>query len=206
MLAKFTAMKNLERWLEETTEVEALDLDLERGLELFDLSFNLVTKEQLPQVGYYLERLSHLWGEHAEQWWLDWSRRRNGSELGIEADFFDCYLQQSVGFDADIYLDALPNGEREYRPSTKPVKIPSAKLEAIIDESHAEDVPGWSEQIESYLQLHGNSSTLAELIGALSLTPGAIIYTLLLGNFQLEQKGEDFYGSDSLEVRLCQHR
>ena len=206
MLAKFTAMKNLERWLEETSEVEALDLDLERGLELFDLSFNVVTKEQLPQVGYYLERLSHLWGEHAEQWWLDWSRRRNGFELGIEADFFDCYLQQSVGFDADIYLESLPNREREYRPSTKPVKIPSAKLEAIIDESHAEDVPGWSEQIESYLKLHGNSSTLTELIGALALTPGAIIYTLLLGNFQLEQKGEDFYGSDSLEVRLCPHQ
>ena len=193
-------------WLEKNSAVDALDVDLDAGIELFDRAFNSVTKEQLPQVGYYLERLSHLWGEHAEQWWLDWSRRRNGSELGIEADFFDCYLQQSVGFDADIYLESLPNREREYRPSTKPVKIPSAKLEAIIDESHAEDVPGWSEQIESYLQLHGNSSTLAELIGALALTPGAIIYTLLLGNFQLEQKGENFYGSDSLEVRLCQHR
>ena len=199
-------MSVLDVWLEKNSAVDALDVDLDAGIELFDRAFNSVTKEQLPQVGYYLERLSHLWGEHAEQWWLDWSRRRNGSELGIEADFFDCYLQQSVGFDADIYLDALPNGEREYRPSTKPVKIPSAKLEAIIDESHAEDVPGWSEQIESYLQLHGNSSTLAELIGALSLTPGAIIYILLLGNFQLEQKGEDFYGSDSLEVRSCPHQ
>ncbi len=199
-------MSVLDVWLEKNSAVDALDVDLDAGIELFDRAFNSVTKEQLPQVGYYLERLSHLWGEHTDQWWLDWSRRRNGSELGIEADFFDCYLQQSVGFDADIYLDALPNGEREYRPSTKPVKIPSAKLEAIIDESHAEDVPGWSEQIESYLKLHGNSSTLAELIGALALSPGAIIYTLLLGNFQLEQKGEDFYGSDSLEVRSCPHQ
>ena len=199
-------MSVLDVWLEKNSAVDALDVDLDAGIELFDRAFNSVTKEQLPQVGYYLERLSHLWGEHAEQWWLDWSRRRNGSELGIEADFFDCYLQQSVGFDADIYLESLPNREREYRPSTKPVKIPSAKLEAIIDESHAEDVPGWSEQIESYLQLHGNSSTLAELIGALALSPGAIIYTLLLGNFQLEQKGEDFYGSDSLEVRSCPHQ
>lgn len=199
-------MSVLDVWLEKNSAVDALDVDLDAGIELFDRAFNSVTKEQLPQVGYYLERLSHLWGEHTEQWWLDWSRRRNGSELGIEADFFDCYLQQSVGFDADIYLDSLPNGEREYRPSNKPVKIPSAKLEAIIDESHAEDVPGWSDQIESYLKLHGNSSTLTELIGALALTPGAIIYTLLLGNFQLEQKGEDFYGSDSLEVRLCPHQ
>ena len=199
-------MTILDRWLEETTEVDVLDIDLSAGIELFDRAFNTVTKEQLPQAGYYLERLSHLWGEHTEQWWLDWSRRRNGSELEIEADFFDCYLQQSVGFDADIYLDSLPKREREYRPPAKPVKIPSAELEAIIDESHAEDVPGWSEQIESYLKLHGNSSTLTELIGALALTPGAIIYTLLLGNFQLEQKGEDFYGSDSLEVRLCPHQ
>ena len=199
-------MSVLDRWLEKTTEVEVLDVDLDQGLELFDRTFNVVTKEQLPQVGYYIERLSHLWGEHTEQWWLDWSRRRNGSELGIEADFFDCYLQQSVGFEADIYLESLPNREREYRSSSKPVTIPSAKLEAIIDESHAEDVPGWSEQIESYLKLHGNSSTLAELIEALALRPGAIIYTLLLGNFQLEQKGEDFYGSDSLEVRLCPHQ
>ena len=199
-------MSVLDVWLEKNSAVDALDVDLDAGIELFDRAFNSVTKEQLPQVGYYIERLSHLLVEHTEEWWLDWSRRRNGSELGIEADFFDCYLQQSVSFDADIYLESLPNREREYNPSTKTIKIPSAKLEAIIDESHAEDVPGWSEQIESYLKLHGNSSTLAELIEALSLTPGAIIYSLLLGNFQLEQKGEDFYGSDSLEVRLCQHQ
>ena len=124
MSARLTGMKNLERWLEETTEVDALDVDIDRGLELFDLSFNVVTKEQLPQVGYYLERLSHLWVEHTEEWWLDWERRRNGFELGIEADFFDCYLQQSVGFDADVYLKSLPNGEREYRPSTKLSKSP----------------------------------------------------------------------------------
>ena len=176
------------------------------GLELFDRTFDAVSKEQLPIVGYYLERLSNLLEEYAEEWWTDWSRRTNGSELEIEADFFDCYLQQSVGFDADIFIEPLPIKNRQYVQPTKPIKIPSVSLEEIIDESHAEDVPGWSKQIESYLQLHGLGCTMSELIENLPLTPGAIIYTLLLGNFHLEQEGDDFYSCDSLRVELCQQQ
>ncbi len=199
-------MTFLERWLEENQEVDALDVNLDVGIELFDRTFDAASQEQLPIVGYYLERLSHLLGEYAEEWWTDWSRRTNGSELEIEADFFDCYLQQSVGFDADIFIEPLPIKDRQYVQPTKPIKIPSVSLEEIIDESHAEDVPGWSKQIESYLQLHGLSCTMAKLIDNLPLTPGAIIYTLLLGNFHLEQEGDDFYCCDSLRVELCQQQ
>ena len=197
-------MTVLDKWLEETTEVDPLDVNLDVGLELFDRTFDVVSKEQLPIVGYYLERLSHLLGEHTEEWWTDWSRRTNGSELEIEADFFDCYLQQSVGFDADIFIEPLPIKDRQYVQPIKPAKIPSASLEEIIDESHAEDVPGWSKQIESYLKLHELGCTMAKLIDNLPLTPGAIIYTLLLGNFHLEQEGDDFYSCSSIWVELCQ--
>ncbi len=214
-------MTFLDRWLEENQEVDALDVNLDVGLELFDRTFDAASKEQLPIVGYYLERLSHLLGEHTEEWWTDWSRRTNGSELEIEADFFDCYLQQSVGFEPDAFIEPLrgiqalpfegrdspsPIKDRQYVQPTKPIKIPSASLEEIIDESHAEDVPGWSKQIESYLQLHGLGCTMTKLIDDLPLTPGAIIYTLLLGNFHLEQEGDDFYCCDSLWVELCQQQ
>jgi hypothetical protein len=145
-------------------------------------------------------------GEHTEEWYADWDRRSSGRELEIEADFFDCYLQQSVGFDADAFIEPLPTLKRSYAKTSKPIEIPSANLETIIDLSHAEDVPGWSQQIESYLRSLGNSCTMTELIESLPLTPGAIIYTLLLGNFHLEQKGEDFYSCDSLWVELCQHQ
>ena len=118
-------MTILDRWLEENQEADALDVNLDVGLELFDLIFDAVSKEQLPIVGYYLERLSHLLEEYAEEWWTDWSRRTNGSELEIEADFFDCYLQQSVGFDADIFIEPLPIKDRQYVQPTKPIKIPS---------------------------------------------------------------------------------
>lgn len=199
-------MTVLDRWLEENQEVDALDVNLDVGLELFDRTFDAVSKEQLPIVGYYIERLSHLLGEHTEEWWTDWSRRTNGSELEIEADFFDCYLQQSVGFDADIFIEPLPIKNRQYVQPSQPIKIPSVSLEEIIDESHAEDVPLWTKQIESYLQLHGLGCTMTKLIDDLPLTPGAIIYTLLLGNFHLEQEGDDFYCCDSLRVELCQHQ
>ncbi len=199
-------MTILDRWLSENQEVDALDVKLDVGLELFDRAFDAVSQEQLPIVGYYLERLSNLLGEHTEEWWTDWSRRTNGSELEVEANFFDCYLQQSVGFDADIFIEPLPIKNRQYVQPTKPIKIPSVSLEEIIDESHAEDVPGWSKQIESYLQLHGLGCTMSELIENLPLTPGAIIYTLLLGNFHLEQEGDDFYSCDSLRVELCQQQ
>lgn len=199
-------MTFLARWLEENQEVDALDVNLDVGIELFDRVFDKIGKEQLPDVGYYLERLSNLLGEHTEEWYADWNRRSSNKELEIEADFFDCYLQQSVGFDAEIFIEPLPNKERSHLQPSKPAKIPLAPLEAIIDESHDEDVPGWSKQIESYLKLHGLGCTMAKLIDDLPLTPGAIIYTLLLGNFHLEQKGEDFYSCDSLWVELCQHQ
>lgn len=199
-------MTVLDKWLEETTEIELLDVNLDVGIELFDRAFDAVSKEQLPIVGYYLERLSNLLGEHTEEWYADWDRRSSGKELEIEADFFDCYLQQSVGFDADIFVEPLPNKQRQYIQPSKPIKIPSASLEEIIDESHAEDVPGWSKQIESYLQLHGLGCTITKLIDDLPLTPGAIIYTLLLGNFYLRQEEDDFYNCDRTEVRLCQHQ
>ena len=199
-------MTILDRWLEENQEVDALDVKLDVGLELFDRTFDAASKEQLPIVGYYLERLSNLLGEHTEEWYADWDRRSSGKELEIEADFFDCYLQQSVGFDADIFIEPLPIKERQYAQPSKPVKIPSASLEEIIDESHAEDVPLWSKQIESYLKLHDDGCTMAKLIDDLPLTPGAIIYTLLLGNFYLRQEEDDFYNCDRTEVRLCQHQ
>lgn len=199
-------MTFLARWLEENQEVDVLDVNLDVGIELFDRAFDAVSKEQLPIVGYYLERLSNLLGEHTEEWYADWDRRSSGQELEIEADFFDCYLQQSVGFDADIFIEPLPNKERQYVQPSKPIKIPSVSLEEIIDESHAEDVPLWSKQIESYLQLHHDGCTMAKLIDDLPLTPGAIIYTLLLGNFHLEQEGDDFYCCDSLKVELCQQQ
>jgi hypothetical protein len=222
-------MSVLDRWLKQNTEIEALDVNLDAGIELFDRTFNSVTKEQLPVVGYYLERLSHLLGEHTEEWWTNWERKTTSSELEIEADFFDCYLQQSVGFDAELFIEQLPLQQQQYnRPTTAPVKIPTAELSVIIDESHAEDVPRWSKQIENYLLLHENKCTIAELIDNLSLTPGAIVCTLLLGNFQLhrhstgdaygkrsyhrqektrleQQRDDDFYSSNSIEVRLCQH-
>jgi hypothetical protein len=195
-------MSVLDRWLKQNIEMEALDVNLDAGIELFDRTCNSVTKEQLPVVGYYLERLSHLLGEHTEEWWTDWERKTSGRELKIEADFFDCYLQQSVGFDADLFIEQLPLQQRAYnRPTAAPVKIPTADLEAIINQSHAEDVPGWSRQIENYLLLHGKC-TIAELINNLPLTPGAIVCTLLLGDFQLEQQGDDFYNSCSIEVTL----
>ncbi|MGB5633788.1 MAG: hypothetical protein WBM86_13565 [Waterburya sp.] len=197
-------MTVLDKWLEETTEVDPLDVNLDAGLELFDRTFDAASKEQLPVVGYYLERLSNLLGEHTEEWWTDWNRRSSGKELEIEADFFDCYLQQSVGFDADIFIEPLPIKERQYTQPSKPVKIPSASLEEIIDESqsHAEDVPGWSKQIESYLQLHGLGCMMTKLIDDLPLTPGAIIYTLLLGDFHLEQEGDDFLSTGQKLERL----
>ncbi len=199
-------MTVLNRWLEENQEVDALDINLNVGIELFDRVFDNVGKEQLPDIGYYLERLSNLLGEHTEEWWTNWERKTTGSELEIEADFFDCYLQQSVGFDAELFIEQLPHEQRAYnRPITAPVKIPTAELSVIIDESHAEDVPGWSRQIENYLLLHQNKCTMAELIDNLPLSPGAIICTLLLGNFQLEQQGDDFYSSSSIEVSLCQY-
>jgi hypothetical protein len=222
-------MTVLDKWLKQNTEIEALDVNLDAGIELFDRTFNSVTKEQLPVVGYYLERLSHLLGEHTEEWWTNWERKTTGSELEIEADFFDCYLQQSVGFDGELFIEQLPPQQRKFSQfTTAPVKIPTAELSVIIDESHAEDIPGWSRQIENYLLLHENKCTMAELIDNLSLTPGAVVCTLLLGNFQLrryyrgddsfacrrhrqektrlEQRGDDdFYSSSSIEVSLCQH-
>ena len=138
--------------------------------------------------------------------------------------FFDCYLRQSVGFDADAFIEPLPTWKRSYARVSKPIEIPSAPLETIINLSHAEDVPGWSQQIESYLKSRGNSCTMAELIHGLPLTPGAIIHTVLLGNFLLLRRGEDtegvtrqaldfkssepddFYSCDGIEVRSCQHQ
>lgn len=49
-------MTILDRWLEENQEADALDVNLDVGLELFDRTFDAVSKEQLPIVGYYLER------------------------------------------------------------------------------------------------------------------------------------------------------
>ena len=197
-------MSVLDRWLKQNQEVDVLNIDFDAGIELFDRTFNSVTKEQLPIVGYYLERLSYLLGEHTEEWWTDWERKTSSREVEIEADFFDCYLQKSVSFDADLFIEPLPSKEREYNQLTKPVKIPTVELEAIIDRSHAEDVPGWSKQIEDYLMLRGDKCTMAELIKDLPLTSGAIVCTLLLGSFQLKQQGDDFYSSDSIEVKLCQ--
>lgn len=78
-------MTALDKWLEESTEVDPLDVNLDAGIELFDRSFDVASKEQLPVVGYYLERLSNLLGEHTEEWWTDWNRRSSGKELEIEA-------------------------------------------------------------------------------------------------------------------------
>ncbi len=41
-------MTVLDKWLEETTKVDPLDVNLDAGIELFDRTFDAVSKEQLP--------------------------------------------------------------------------------------------------------------------------------------------------------------
>ena len=199
-------MTLLDNWIEENREVELKKIGLQAGIELFDRLFTEISKEQLPLVGHYLERLSYLLGEHTEEWYADWDRRSSGKELEVEADFFDCFVRQSVGFDPDDFIEPLPNLPRSYDLESKPIEIQVDSIETIIELSHVEDVPGWNRQIKSYLESRGNSCMMAELIDNLPLTPGTIIYTVLLGNFQLEQKGNDFYSCSSLWVELCQHQ
>ena len=199
-------MTLLDNWIEENREVELLNANLNVGIELFDRLFTEISKEQLPLAGYYLERLSYLLGEHTEEWYADWDRRSSGKELEIEADFFDCFVQQSVSFDPDDFIEPLANLPRSVDRVSKPIEIPIASIETIIELSHAEDVPEWNRQIKSYLKSQGNSCMMSELIDNLPLTPGTIIYTVLLGNFQLEQKGHDFYSCNSIWVELCQHQ
>lgn len=93
--------------------------------------------------------------------------------------------------------------EKELLEDNKPIQLPKIRknkqvsLSEIINLSHAEDIETWSKLLAELLG--SRSMTLAQILRQADLSPGAVIYSLLLGGFEIEQKG-DFYDNNSIVV------
>jgi hypothetical protein len=74
-----------------------------------------------------------------------------------------------------------------------------AQMQAVLGVAHSEDVSGWAEAIERWLVRQSSEVAWSELEAGLGMPWVELCLGLLLGGFQMEQRGE-FYQRETIWV------
>ena len=192
------------------------DANLPMVFQLLDLTLvDLDMRSQLRIAGEAVCQIADLFCDRSSFLFEDLHSRTANGEPIMADDAFDRYVRQSMVVDFDQFIEPLPSLPRKIPEQTKhgnsmvsevdkEVLIQSLEQESLlsfeeeferaISTAHAEDVSAWIEAIALCIANNSMPMRLMDLVQDLKLPVVEIWLGLLLGDFQLEQKGS-FYNA-----------
>ena len=192
------------------------DANLPMVFQLLDLTLvDLDMRSQLRIAGEAVCQIADLFCDRSSFLFEDLHSRTANGEPIMADDAFDRYVRQSMVVDFDQFIEPLPSLPRKIPEQTKhgnsmvsevdkEVLIQSLEQESLlsfeeeferaISTARAEDVSAWIEAITLCIANNSMPMRLMDLVQDLKLPVVEIWLGLLLGDFQLEQKGS-FYNA-----------
>lgn len=203
-----------------TINTKAMWRSLEQSLDHLD------TPQQIQLVGKAIEHLVELFVASSEQVFeeLDATLTQDGPQMTIEQ--FLPYVRQGMEIDFSQFVGGFDRIEERgsYAPrmvraedlddnhtivaAVDPVTLADAveglesvkeevDLEAAIELAHIEDVEAWARAISAYFEMaEAETVALQTLRQSIALPWIEVWLGLLLGGYQLERHGTDFYGGE----------
>jgi hypothetical protein len=197
----------------ESAQVGALWVQMERAIQGRELKAQLeVSAEAILQMAGVLQRRSRVFDEVVAM--------RSGADPVMAADAFDRFVRQSMDVDFDRFMEAIARKEHDYPESRELVSVAEMVskeelLRLIEDESvleefsemeleHDEDVGFWVEIVKEWMEIKGVEQVgFSELLDGVGLSVVKVWLALLLGGFEMRQKG-GFYDAAGVAVIVAQ--
>lgn len=161
--------------------------------------------EQLRVAGDAIKDMADICFQRAEMLIQDWENRHNLEGPVLDEDFLSGMVQQTMFLDLSD-LCRQPKSRRKHQGFTgKPVESIVSEIskdsvlefvdelesgkEVALSASHAENVGQWVSEIREYLNGAVNEVSFTELVKELRMPVVVVWLGLLLGGFQVEQRG-----------------
>ena len=208
--------QQLELALESQIEDSFADLEevnLPGLVHQFDqVLIQLPPMEQLRVGGLYLDRLAQLYRERAMLLLDDWEEEYNTQGPRFDDSLLEGLIRETQYVDVSEFVkpDARVRSPKVTGPldeedsvfveldAEQAVTLAEQDLERV-DQSHAENVSDWVEQIRAWFELQPDDIRFIDLHHQLKMPFVELCLGLLLGGFALEQRG-DFYELSSIWV------
>jgi hypothetical protein len=197
------------------------DANLPMVFQLLDLALvDLDTRSQLQVAGEAVCQIADLFCDRSNFLFEELHSRAANGEPIMADDAFDRYVRQSMVVDFDQFIEPLPsltrkipeqqkNGNSIVGAIDKEVLIQSLEqanllsfeeeFERVINTAHTENVSAWVEAIAHCIANNSSPIRLMDLQKAVQLPIIETWLGLLLGDFNLEQRGE-FYDSSKIWI------
>jgi hypothetical protein len=197
------------------------DANLPMVFKLLDLTLvDLDTRSQLRIAGEAVCQIADLFCDRSNFLFEELHSRAVNGEPIMADDVFDRYVRQSIVVDFDQFIEPLQSLPRKIPEQTKhgnsmvgaidkEVLIQALEEESLlsleeeferaISTAHAEDISAWVEVIAQCITDNSYPIRLMDLQKAVQLPIIETWLGLLLGDFNLEQRGE-FYDSSGIWI------
>ncbi len=197
------------------------DANLPMVFKLLDLTlFDLDTRSQLRIAGEAVCQIADLFCDRSSFLFEELHSRAVNGEPIMADDVFDRYVRQSIVVDFEQFIEPLQSLPRKIPEQTKhgnsmvgaidkEVLIQALEEESLlsleeeferaISTAHAEDISAWVEVIAQCITDNSYPIRLMDLQKAVQLPIIETWLGLLLGDFNLEQRGE-FYDSSGIWI------
>lgn len=166
--------------------------------------------DRLQVAGEALLQVAELCAMRAEVLTTEWEEAYR--DPIVERGFFSDMVRQTMSVDLSELMEPVRSRQRRAKAAAKPqgsiaspvekaavlAMVEQLEIEAaqqqVLDVAHSEDVTGWARAIAQWLQATSASSvSLTELPKRLEMSWIEVWLGVLLGGFQLEQRGEFYH-------------
>ena len=198
------------------------DANLPMVFELLDLTLvDLDTRSQLLVAGEAVCQIADLFCDRSNFLFEELHSRAAKGEPIMADNAFDRYVRQSMVVDFDQFIEPLPSLPRKAVEQTKNgnsmvgtidkevliqameqeslLSVEEEEFERAISSAHAEDISAWVEVIAQCITDNSYPIRLMDLQKAVQLPIIETWLGLLLGDFNLEQRG-GFYDSSGIWI------
>jgi hypothetical protein len=177
---------------------------------------HLPESQQLQVAGDALLRIAELCESRAEMLTTEWEEAYRDPIVG--QGFFAEMVRQTMAVDLSELMEPLPLRKprtKTEKPGGAIVAVvekdavlamveqmeqeAEAQMQAVLGVAHSEDVSGWTRAIALWLEQHSSVVSWSELEAELGMPWVELWLGLLLGGFQVEQRGE-FYQQETIWV------
>jgi hypothetical protein len=200
------------------------DANLPMVFKLLDLTLvDLDTRSQLRVAGEAVCQITDLFCDRSSFLFEELHSRAVEGEPIMADDAFDRYVRQSMVVDFEQFLEPLPSLPRKISEQSKSgnsivseidkavliqvleqesLLSPEEEYEQVLSTAHTENVSDWVEAIAQYIANNYSPIRLMSLQQDLKLPVVEIWLGLLLGNFNLQQRGA-FYDSKEIWISMA---
>lgn len=167
----------------------------------------LPLKMQLQLGGEVMERLAGLYEAKATLWFDDWEEGNNIEGPCFTDEMLHGLVRQTQTVDVSslVYPSRPPSGRSDAKSESIAGEVDKAKVLAVVDDlaseetvmvAHDENVSGWLSAVAEQMRHLDRPIPLLHLHQLLDLSLIQLWLALLLGDYQLEQRGEFYDISD----------